>query len=147
MSDVATALYQLIMQDFESRMQRDERIKQIQNKIDNEKADFTDIYKYADRIGELGSEVLIECFDESNLPNGILYWNIAQRTVKPLLKYIHKLINEKAATVQKSIDTTNGIGLNSIAGTFPEDRIDDLIQKIVDMSIKESEAHGKPADE
>lgn len=147
MPDVAPALYQLIMDDFESRMQQDKRIRQIQSKIENEKADLTDIYQYANRIGELGSDVLIKCFDENRLPNGILYWNIAQRTVKPFFKHIHKLINEKAVRVQKSIDTRDGIGLNPIAGKFPEDRIDDLIQKLVDMSIKESEAHGKPADE
>lgn len=147
MPDVAPELYQLIIDDFESRMQQDKRIRQIQCKIENEKADLTDIYQYANRIGELGSEALIKCFAENRLPNGILYWNIAQRTVKPFLKHIHKLINEKAIRVQKSIDTRDGIGLNPIDGKFPEDRVDDLVQKLVDMSIKESEEHGKPADE
>ena len=48
--------------------------------------------------------------------------------------------------MQKYTDAADGIRLNSVTGTFPEDRINDLIQKLVDMSIKESEAHGKPAD-
>lgn len=147
MADVGQELYQEIRDEFQSSLNKDKELARIQSRIDKEKADFADIYKYADRIGQLASEILINCLTEDKLPGGVLYWNIAQKTIKPLFEYIHQIINEKAAAVQKYIDSSSGIGINTVSGPFPEDRINDLIQKLVDTSVKEAEERGKSTDE
>ena len=147
MSDIGQELYQEIKSEFQSALEKDGELARIQSRIDSEKAKLSDIYKYADRIGQIASGILIDCLAEDKLPEGILYWNIAQKTVKPLLESVHQLINEKAAAVQKYTDAAEGIRINSVTGTFPEDRVDDLIQKLVDISMKEAEGRGKSTDE
>ncbi|MDO4393577.1 MAG: hypothetical protein Q4C80_04115 [Bacillota bacterium] len=139
MQDVSQELYKKIREEFNSKVNKDSEIIKIRKKIEAETADLGNISLYARRLGELASETLIDCLDEDKLPNGILYWNIAERTILPLLKNVHEIVNEAAITVQKNIDTKSGIGINSIPAPFPEERAKALIQKIVDISIKEAE--------
>ena len=138
MQDVSQELYNQISKEFDARVKKDTEIVQIRKKIDNSSANLGDVSLYARRLGELASETLIKCLDEDKLPNGILYWNIAERTILPLLKNVHEIVNEAAITVQKYIDEKSGIGINSIPAAFPEERAKALIQKIVDISIKEA---------
>lgn len=139
MQDVSQELYKKIREEFNSKVNKDSEIIKIRKKIEAETADLGNISLYARRLGELASEILIDCLDEDKLPNGILYWNIAERTILPLLKNVHEIVNEAAITVQKNIDTKSRIGINSIPAPFPEERAKALIQKIVDISIKEAE--------
>ena len=138
MQDVSQELYNQISKEFDDKLKKDTEIIRIQKKIDNKTADLANISTYARRLGELASETLIKCLNEDRLPNGILYWNIAERTILPLIKNVHEIVNEAAMTVQKYTDEKSGIGINSIPAAFPEERAKALIQKLVDISIKEA---------
>lgn len=137
--DIAVDLYARISTEFENKLKKDNEAKKFQNKLENNKADLADVSLYARRLGELASEVLIETLDEDELPNGIIYWNIAEKTILPLLKRVHRIVNESAIKAQKIQDAKVGIGINSIAGDFPEERAKAIIQKIVDVSQKEQQ--------
>lgn len=128
-----------ISTEFENKSKKDNETKKFQKKLENNKADLADVSLYARRLGELASEVLIEVLDEDELPNGTIYWNIAEKTILPLLKRVHQIVNESAIKAQKIQDAKAGIGINSIAAEFPEERAKALIQKIVDISQKEQQ--------
>jgi hypothetical protein len=46
-----------------------------------------------------------------NLPDGKLYWNIAERTILPQLEKDHELVLEAGRTVQKTINDGYGYGV------------------------------------
>lgn len=139
MEDVAPKLYNEILKDFERRLNSDGFIKSFKRKIEDKTATAEQVSTYARRLGEHGSEALCKYLIEDNLPDGKLYWNIAERTIKPLAEEIHKLVGEAAVATQLIDDEKSGIGLKPRVPTFPEERFNALINKVVNMSLTEEE--------
>lgn len=139
MEDVAPKLYSEILKDFERRLNSDGFIKSFKRKIEDKTATAEQVSTYARRLGEHGSEALCKYLIEDNLPDGKLYWNIAERTIKPLAEEIHKLVGEAAVATQLIDDEKSGIGLKPRVPTFPEERFNALINKVVNMSLTEEE--------
>ena len=139
MEDVAPKLYGDILKDFERRMNRDSFIQSFQRKIEDKTATAEQVSTYARRLGEHGSEALCKYLTEDNLPDGKLYWNIAERTIRPIAEEIYTLVNEAAVATQLIDDEKSGIGLKPKVPAFPEERFNALINKVVNMSLTEEE--------
>ena len=139
MLDISQELYDDIRETFVKRKNADPFVSRVMDKIDDGNATLEDISHYARRLGEIASETLIDCLDEGKLPNGSLYWNIAEKTILPLMTLVHSMVNEAAMIVQQRIDAADGIGIKAEPGDFPEERAKALLQKIVDTSMKEDE--------
>lgn len=137
MTDVAPELYKAIEADFDARMATDPIIRSFRNKLEKESATAEDVSEYARRVGECASAAMISVLKEENLPNGILYLNIAEKTIKPIFRKVHQLINEAACAVQEIEDKKTGIGLKPITADFPEERVDALIYKLVHTIMDE----------
>jgi len=135
MTDVAPELYKAIDADFDARMATDPIIRSFRRKMENETSSAEDVSEYSRRVGECASAAMIAVLKEDNLPNGILYFNIAEKTIKPIFMKAHQLINEAAGTVQMVDDKKQGIGLKPITADFPEERVDALINKLVDTIL------------
>ena len=131
MTDVVPELKKRIEEDFDARIAMDPIIRSFRKQLEKGTATAEDVSKYSRRVGECASAALIMVLKEDNLPDGILYFNIAERTIKPIFIKAHKMINEAAITVQVFDDKKNGIGIKPIAADFPEKRVDALIYKLV----------------
>lgn len=128
--DIAPELYQQISSTFNGHVMTDNQIRTVTKKIKAGRADLTDCHKYAARLGEDLSKALTETLTPDNLPNGTLYYNIAQRTVVPALENNYDLVNEAAAAIQKEIDKSSKIGLGAVHADFPYERVQGLIDKM-----------------
>ena len=133
MSDVVPALNEEITLKFQRNMMRDRRAARVAERIQNGTAVLADGHEYAQTLGECLANALQTTLTEENLPDGTMYYNIANRTVKPALMVNYDLVNENAAEIQKVVD--KGIGLNAVKAAFPEERINGLIDKIVDVGL------------
>lgn len=131
MTDVAPELYKKIESSFDALMAMDPRIRSFRKKVENETATSEDVSAFAGHVGECASTALTKHLKEENLPNGMLYYNIAEKTIKPIFKKAHELINEAACSVQAIEDKKLGIGLKPIYSDFPEERVNALINKLV----------------
>lgn len=65
------------------------------------------------------------------MPDGKLYWNVLSRTVIPIMKEAHKLINDLAITVQLLQDNKQNIGISPIRTKFNQERIESIINKLM----------------
>lgn len=139
MTDIAPELYKAIETDFDARMATDPIIRSFRKKLEKATATSEDVSEYARRVGECASAAMISVLKEENLPNGVLYLNIAQKTIKPIFMKAHQLINEAAVTVQAVNDKKTGIGLKPIMADFPEERVDALIYKLVHTIMDEGD--------
>ena len=140
-TDVVPALNDQITASFNGYVIKDRRLGQISGRIRDGTATFKDGHDYAERLGEDLSKALTKTLTAENLPNGTLYYNIAQRTVVPALENNYKLVNEAAKLIQKSVDKKSGIGLGAVSADFPAERINGLIDKMtsvedLDMALK-----------
>lgn len=130
--DIVPGLLDEIEEAFEEKVNSNRTIKQIEEKISKKTAQLKDGHAYAQELGESLSGVLQEKITPETLPDGKLYWNIADRTVRPMLEQNHKLVNDTAVEIQSIQDEKDGIELQPVGGEFPEERIHGLIDKMTE---------------
>ncbi len=90
--------------------------KRLQKQLEKLKASDVDYY-LADLIAEEYGKALSEAFNvitEERLPNGKMYFNIADRAVRPLLEENYKNIADACYKVQKSLNKKTNIGLKVV---------------------------------
>ena len=129
-TDVVPQLNEAIQTSFKSNVMKDRKIAQISKRIRDGTATFADGHDYAERLGENLSKALSTNLTAQTLPDGRLYYNIAQRTVTPALEENYNLTNDVAQSIQKIYDKKSKIGLGTVKADFPAERIQGLIDKM-----------------
>lgn len=128
--DVAPALLEQIQQFFEELYRHDSKIAAILEKIEAGTATHLDTQAYAARIGDLASSSMLAKLNSGVLPDGKMYYNIAQRTIMPTLETGHSLINDVAAEVEKELRKRAGIGVKVKLPDMDTGRAKALINKV-----------------
>lgn len=131
MKDIGLELQKSIETAFNERLAIDVVIKAIKLKVENGKATQRDVTMLCKRLGEIASKVLIENIKPEMMPNDKMYWNIAEKAIKPLLIKIHGIVNKVAAEVIMAEHKANGIHIKPIEPVFPKERIESLINNFV----------------
>ena len=127
--DIVPALYEKIQAEFEQNIKSNRRIQQF---LKQDRHTQKDVSLYSADLGECVSKALGKCLTAEALPDGKLYWNIAQRTIVPLLKTANDMVLDAAEAMQKQEDAENGIRLTPIRPPFPEDRVNGFIDKLIE---------------
>ena len=128
--DIAPALLDAIRQDFERNLGGRQRAVQLLEKIQAGGANYADAGDYAEEVGTALADAFRANLSSSILPDGRMYYNIADRVVRPLLEQDHALVAEAAQTVQQSLNTAAGLGLKPQAVPLNESRVQGLLDKI-----------------
>lgn len=128
--DVVPELLEKIKKDFIERLNKSKKSQELLEKINNNKATFKDGYKYAELVGEKLAESFKASLSSDVLPDGRMYYNIADRILNETLGENHKLISRAATQIQTNLNKTAGIGIKGIQPKLNQDRINGLIKKI-----------------
>ena len=128
--DIAPALLDAIRQDFERNLGGRQRAVQLLEKIQAGGANYADAGDYAEEVGAALADAFRANLSSDVLPDGRMYYNIADRVVCPLLEQDHALVAEAAQTVQQSLNTAAGLGLKPQAVPLNESRVQGLLDKI-----------------
>ena len=130
MEDIVPVLYARRLKTFQNRIKNDKKIQTFERKLADKTATASEVSLYAADLGRIAAAVLGDALDPDNLPNRQLYWNIGQRTIKPLLKEVYKMVMAAAKEQTRIDDEKIGITLAPQEPGFPEGRVDDLITKL-----------------
>lgn len=133
--DVVPILNEQIQSSFKNYCLKDRRLTQISKRIRDGTANMRDAHDYAEHLGENLSHALLNNLTADNLPNGKLYYNIAQRTVIPSLEENYNLVNDISKDIQAIADKKAKIGLGTVKADFPSSRINGLIDKMTSDDI------------
>ncbi|MGI6205520.1 MAG: hypothetical protein ACOYJI_02655 [Anaerovoracaceae bacterium] len=136
MSDIVPDLYKKILRDFRSAVALDPWIKSFNKRLDAGKATQEDVQKYAGRIGKYGENALIRGLKKENLPGGIIYWNIAKRTVEPLMKIMAQMVNEAYTAELSNRYQKMHIGIKPVTVEFNQERCDAIMNKLVSVFME-----------
>lgn len=128
--DIAPALLDAIRQDFERNLGGRQRAVQLLEKIQAGGANYADAGDYAEEVGTALADAFRANLSSAVLPDGRMYYNIADRVVRPLLEQDHALVAEAAQTVQQSLNTAAGLGLKPQDVPLNESRVQGLLDKI-----------------
>lgn len=138
--DVVPELVKAIGKAFDTHTGNDRTLARVTKRIRDGTATQEDGHIYAIRIGKDSSRALRDVLTEENLPDGKLYYNIATRTVIPTLENNQELVNDAASQIQKRQDARKKLSLNPVRPSFPQERIDGLIEKMTadDIELKQA---------
>ena len=128
--DVAPALLEGIRRDFAANLGGRQRAAQLLEKIRAGSATYADAGDYAEEVGMALADAFRANLSGATLPDGRMYWNIAERVVQPMLAEDHALVAEAAQTVQQSLNEAAGLGLRAQDVPLDADRVDGILQKI-----------------
>lgn len=85
---------------------------------------------YAERVGDALATAFQRHLTGDVLPDGRMYWNIADRVVRPLLEEDWRLCTGAAAEVQRTLNKAAGIGLAAQIPEPDKGRIDGILNEI-----------------
>lgn len=127
MKDIAPELLEKMRKDFNKLFSESSLIAIITEKKKAGTLSFKDADDCAEEIGAIINEVFAKYLTEGNLPDGKLYYNIANRVMDPTLKDGYALSAEIAVDAQVIANKSAGIGLNAVTPAPNQDRIDGLV--------------------
>lgn len=130
MEDIAPNLLEAIREDFTHRIQKNRKILTLYEAIQNGTAAYQDAEVYAYEIGEALSQAFGKYLSSEVLPDGRMYYNIAERVLRPLLEENHGLVADAAFRVQTALNQKAKIGLKAQKAKVNEDRIRGIVDKV-----------------
>lgn len=132
MTDIAPALFEKLHKAFEHERESSGKLAKLEAQNRSGKATHREALEYASTIGEILQKVFRENIKAEELPDGMMYYNIANRTVRPLLEEAYGIISAYTAEVQNSLNQKAGIGLKAVVPELNKDRIDGIIRRLSD---------------
>lgn len=112
--DIAPELLEEVQKEFDKRIAEDPDIIRAMRKLDKGQADYITAYDYATALGICLAEACEKVITEDRLPDGRMYYNIANRVVRPLLEQVDAMAKEYADAVQLLLNEKAGIGLKPV---------------------------------
>ena len=111
--DIVPELLELINNDFDEKTFKSEVLKKAVQALNDKKATYKDANEFAIEIGEILAEVLNTHITVETLPNGQMYFNIADRVLNSTMKKNFELISGYAVDVQTELNRTAGLKLKA----------------------------------
>lgn len=128
--DVLPKLLQEVKNEFELAFGESEIIRNAFATLKAKKATYKTANEFAIEIGEILSKALGDSISADKLPNGKMYYNIAQRLLTDVLGRNHELVSGYASDVQKNLNSEAKIGLTAQVPELNQDRIDGLVNRL-----------------
>ncbi|HFH1593264.1 hypothetical protein [Streptococcus pneumoniae] len=128
--DIVPSLLKKIKSEFEGDRLDSEVLKDLLSKLQHSKASYLDANQYAIEIGEILSKALGASLTNETLPDGKMYYNIAQRVLTDVLGRNYELVSDYTEQVQKNLNSEAKIGLTAQVPELNQDRIDGLVNRL-----------------
>ena len=113
MEDVAPKLYSQIRNLFDKDVDADPQLRRVENRIRDGTATQKDVLLYSQRLGKHASDACKAVLVPENLPDGKLYYNIGERTVKRLIQENEAEIISCASKQNAAMNKAAGVGLKA----------------------------------
>lgn len=126
--DIVPALLEAIQKEFDTGHATSKQIQQLLSLLAEDKATYLQANNYAVEVGKLLSKVLKNKVTADTLPNGKMYFNIAEKLFNATLKNNYDLITDYSSKVQSKVNNDAGIRLKAQTPKLNQDRVDGLIK-------------------
>ena len=137
-ADIGQELYEKIKAEFEGRVSANGYIKAVTKRIAEGTATMNDVSLYAKALGSEVRLAIAYNISPEVLPEGQMFYNIAQKILDPLLHDNHAMVNDIAAQVQKKLDERRDIRIKPQKAEFPEDRLGSVLSAASEQGLDEA---------
>lgn len=130
MQDIAPLLLEKLNKYFDDKFIDDTELNELYSIISKHLGTYEHANKFATRLGDLLVETFEKNISVDDLPDGKMYFNIATRTVQPMLEKNYSIVSEVCNEVQNDLNTKANIGIKAIKAPISNDRIQGFIDKL-----------------
>lgn len=130
MEDIAPQLLEQLRSRFSEKIAANPMVRALMKRIQAGDATYVDAEEYAYQIGKILAEVFRDNLSSAALPEGRMYFNIAERVLRPLLEEDHDIVSKAAAMVQESLNKKAGLGIKAQTVKVNDDRIYGIVNKV-----------------
>ena len=128
--DILPDLLATIEKEFDKRFYDSKKLEKAFKLLEDKKATYVDVNAFSVEVGKILADVFKLNVTTEILPDGKMYFNIADRLLNTTLSKNHELISSFAVDVQKELNRAAGIGIKSQTIDFQQDKVEGLINKI-----------------
>ena len=128
-NDVLPSILQEVQERFERDFGKSEIVKNAFAALKAKKATYKTANEFAIEIGDILSKALGASLSTDKLPDGKMYYNIAQRLLTDVLGRNYELVSSYASDVQKNLNDKAKIGLKVQVPELNQDRIAGIVNR------------------
>ena len=130
--DIVPSLMTKIRSEFNRDMKASPTIQNLIKSINSGTATHVQSQQYATEVGRILANVFKRTITADTLPDGRMYYNIAERILNSTLYRNHNLVAGAAAHVQETLNQRAGIGLKAIRPDFNKSRVEGMVKRLSD---------------
>lgn len=123
--DIAPKLLKRVQDEFNRLCGADKTLK----KLKEDAKTYHELNDYAERLGNNLKRAFATIYGD-DLPNGKMYYNIAEKVVRPMLVGNWNDIATVGEVVQNAINESAGVGIKAIKPGLAEDRIGGIVDRL-----------------
>ena len=121
-NDVSQDILNAVAKDFEKKYKSSKAVNKLILKIEKGTASHMDSYQFAQKVSDFLNYAIKKNMTEGTLPNGKLYYHIAEDVLTPLLKNNHALVTNYAKDVQTMLNKKEDIPFKGITAKYNTNR-------------------------
>lgn len=130
MDDIALELLKKIQDDFQAGFDKSALISKLYAKIRDGTATYAEANDFAIETGNILADAYKKNLSSNILPDGKMYYNIAERIIDPTMGNNYNLITNVTTQIQQRLNESANIGIKAITPELNQNRIDGIINKV-----------------
>lgn len=139
MKDVSPELLEKLNKTFSQKVAIDPQIRSYKKKLEAGKLTERDCALYIRKLIALSASSVTSTLKPNNLPDGKLYWNIAEAVLVPFLQGVVSQMNDIATGMMKASDKKQNINIKIQGIRYPKGQIRSYLNLIVRNSLEPEE--------
>ncbi|MFX3949186.1 hypothetical protein ACSBRS_005700 [Streptococcus suis] len=128
--DMLPDLLKEVQDKFETSYGKSEKVRNAFAELKKKKATYATANDFALEVGDILADALSSSVRSDKLPDGKMYYNIAQRLLTDTLGRNFELVSGYAGQVQEDLNRSANIGLQVQVPEINQDRIDGLVNRL-----------------
>ncbi len=129
-NDIVPELLEEIEKAFLSKSKESRILQDKLLALKNKKANYKDANEFAEELGEILADTFKENIKTENLPDGKMFYNIAQRIIDPNMHMTFDMVGDYSRDVQAILNQKAGISIAALKADINQDRIDKIVEKV-----------------
>lgn len=130
MEDIAPKLLKAIQIDFQKNFDKSAIISNLYKKVRDGTATYQEVNEFAIETGDILAKAFANNLSSEILPDGKMYFNIAERILEPTLTNNYDLVVDVVKQVQTDINKKAGIGIKAQIPKLNKDRIRGFVNRV-----------------
>lgn len=126
--DISPELLEELKTEFWKNYNGNKKINAAVNALrGSEGLNYKEAYNYSFEVGKSLTGAIRETARSDILPDGRMYYNIADKALRPMFENNYRLISDYCVKTQNALNERAGIGIKGVAAPINEDRVNGLL--------------------